>query len=467
MYIEGKFQLSTNHHDIIAPYSKIKLGTVYYADDNKLKSALTYAEKEFKHIKNINPSNIQKGLKELHDLLNTHATEMAILISQEAAKPISLAKAEVQRGLAVIKDGITYATIMEKKLPAFLGDDKPNHHAYSKRFPKGILVGITPYNFPLNLVLHKLIPSIASKNVMIIKPAIQTPLTALFLAKLFDQTSLPKALFQVLPCDNTIAQKLIEDKHVHCLSFTGSTTVGKHLQKLIPHKQVLLECGGMATLIVDETANLNNAVTASITGGYNYAGQTCISVQHVYVHQSLYKSFRESFIKQAEQLIYTDPLNENAHLSGLISVEATVKFKAMIDDGTEKGAKKTVLLSPINKALPEVILLEQVPQNAAIMQQEAFGPVVCLHIFRNHNQLITTINNSNFGLQHAIFSQNDAIIELYGNQLDVGTLLINESPSFRSDSMPYGGIKESGNTKESVYSTLLEFSHEKFIIRKN
>ena len=457
-YIAGDFQHCSDSVPLHAPYDNTQIATIGYASHAQMLKALSFATAHLNTIAALTTADIKQGLTRFKKALQDNQEELAQCISQEAAKPINLARIEVQRALTVIDDGIQHADFCDQQEAVELGAASTTHSAFSKAFPIGVIVGITPFNFPLNLLLHKLIPSIISKNAIIIKPAVQTPLTAMKVAELFDNCGLAKALFQVCPCSNEVAQSLIEDKRVHCLSFTGSTAVGKQLQALIPHKKVLLECGGTATAIVDDSADISDTSKRIVQGAFAYSGQSCISVQHVYVHHAIYYSFKEQLLSQLADIKAVAP-NEEGLLSCLISKQAQDRFNGLIDDAYTNGATKT--------NFSEAVLLEQLPAHAKLMQDEAFGPVLCLHSFASCHRVIQKLNDSHFGLQHALFSSCEDTITLAYNSIDVGGLLINESPTWRIDSMPYGGVKESGNCKEGVVYSAREFTNSKLCVRRH
>ena len=348
-------------------------------------------------------------------------------------------------------------------------DLTPGGEAYTasvKRFPLGPVLGITPFNFPLNLVAHKVAPCLAAGNPLVLKPAPQTPLTALLLGEVFLTTDLPPTALTILPCSNALAERMVEDPVFQALSFTGSVNVGWMLKGKAGHKRVLLELGGNAGVIIEPDANLEMAVARCVAGGYGYAGQTCISVQRIYVHQSHYDRFLQSFVEKVRTLPLGDPALETTVVGPLINEQAAIRVETWIQEAVSQGAKIHAGGSRHGSVI-EATVLTNVNPVMKVCCEEIFGPVVTISPYTKLQDALALMNDSPFGLQAGIFTKNiDAMYQAYAS-LEVGAVLVNEIPTFRADHMPYGGIKNSGLGREGVRYTIQELTEPKLLIVKS
>jgi acyl-CoA reductase-like NAD-dependent aldehyde dehydrogenase len=318
-----------------------------------------------------------------------------------------------------------------------------------QRVPIGVCAFITPWNFPLNLVAHKIAPALACGCPFALKPASATPISALILGEMLAETDLPKGAFSILPLKSSDSAALVEDERIRKLSFTGSGEVGWELRDRARKKNVTLELGGNAAVVVERDANLADAVERCIFGGYYQAGQSCISVQRIYVHRDVYDAFRDKFVAAVGRIVVGDPRNEKTYVGPIISEDDAKRIEQTIQRAVEQGGK---LLCGGNRdgRIVQPAVLENVPHNAEASCEEIFGPVTLLESFDDFDQALAAVNDSHYGLQAGVFTQDITRIQKAWDGLEVGGVMINEIPSFRVDHMPYGGVKDSGLGREGL-----------------
>jgi glyceraldehyde-3-phosphate dehydrogenase (NADP+) len=382
----------------------------------------------------------------------------------EAGKPIADVKREVSRAVQTF----TIAAEEAKRIPGEVipldwtpGTD--SHLGILRRVPIGPVLGITPFNFPLNLVAHKVAPALAAGNAILIKPAPQTPLTALLLGEVALEAGLPPGALNILPCDNTVAEQLVVDPRFKLLSFTGSAPVGWMLKAKCGKKKVVLELGGNAGVIVEPDADLEFAAQRCAAGGFGYAGQTCISVQRIFVHHSIAALFTERLLAQVARLKAGDPSDEATVVGPLIDQAAAQRVEAWVVEAVSQGA--SVLLGGRRRgSVMEATVLSQVTPAMKVSCQEVFGPVVTVTPYRHFNEAIAALNQSDYGLQAGVFTQDvNAIFHAF-RQLEVGAVLANEIPTFRADHMPYGGVKDSGIGREGVQAAMEDMTEPRMLV---
>jgi len=333
-----------------------------------------------------------------------------------------------------------------------------------KRYPVGPVLGISPFNFPLNLVAHKVAPAIAAGCPIVIKPASATPLSALYLAKLFDKTALPKQMLQVLPCDRNTADRYISDDRFALVSFTGSPEVGWDMKNRAGKKKVVLELGGNAGAYIHNDADIDYAVDRCLIGAFAYTGQVCISLQRILVHKDVYKKFTKKFVSKAKNLKPGDPLKPSTGLSPIIEKKHVTRIMEWIEEGKKNGAKVLTGGKVIKKNFIEPTVLEDTPRKCLVMKEEVFGPVVNLHKVKNAKEGLKELNDTKFGLQAGVFTNNHDLVMRSFDELDVGGVIINDVPTFRVDNMPYGGIKDSGFGREGLKYAIEDMTELKVMV---
>jgi acyl-CoA reductase-like NAD-dependent aldehyde dehydrogenase len=376
--------------------------------------------------------------------------ELADVLVVEAGKPIQFARAEVARLLDTIEIAAEESTrMMGEVLPLDTTQRGAGYRGMWQRVPVGPCAFITPWNFPLNLVAHKIAPAIACGCPFVLKPASYTPISALILGEILAETDLPPGAFSILPMRSADAGALAEDERIKKLSFTGSASVGWDLRDRARKKHVTLELGGNAAVIVDRDADVADAIKRCVFGGYYQSGQSCISVQRIYVHREIYDSFRDNFVEAVRELVVGNPRDEKTFVGPIISEDDAKRIEQSIKNGVEKGGR--LLCGGGRKGrLVEPAVLEGVPQDADASCEEIFGPVTLLYPFSDFDQALAAVNDSHYGLQAGVFTRDIGQIQKAWDELDVGGVMINEVPSWRADQMPYGGSKDSGLGREGL-----------------
>jgi acyl-CoA reductase-like NAD-dependent aldehyde dehydrogenase len=392
--------------------------------------------------------------------------EVARLISDEAGKPMKAARVEAARAMSTY----TYAAVAARTLAGQMipmegsqaGEGKL---AFTIRVPIGVVGAITPFNFPLNLVAHKLAPALAAGCPVILKPASQTPLSALLLAELEQEAGLPDGwLSVVVGPASEIGDVLVEDERVKMLTFTGSSTVGWNLRERAPKKRVTLELGNATPVIVDETADLDDVSARVATHGYSFAGQSCISIQRVYVESSVYDRFVEKLVPKVEALKVGDPAEDDTDVGPVIDPGARERILEWIDEARSRGAKVLTGGELDETGVLKPTVLADAPPDAKVSCEEVFGPVVGVYRFDDLDEAIRLANATRYGLQAGIFTRRLDVALRASHALEFGGVTVNEAPTFRADQMPYGGVKDSGNTREGPPFAVREMTEERLVV---
>ncbi|MEJ2673554.1 MAG: aldehyde dehydrogenase family protein, partial [Deltaproteobacteria bacterium] len=394
-------------------------------------------------------------------------TEMADTIVAEGGKPITYARAEISRGIMTLALAAGEAERLGGEvLPLDLTRSSAGRWGITRRFPIGPVLGITPFNFPLNLVLHKVAPALAAGNPIIIKPPSACPLTALKLAEIYQQADLPPGGLQVLPSQSAVAEVAVADERLRALSFTGSAAVGWALKNRAGKKRVILELGGNAACIVDESADLKWAARRAAIGSYAHAGQVCIAVQRLLVHREVYESFKQIFLQTIEEEIPVgDPAREDTVIGPVIEAAAATRVREWVQEAREGGAQLVAGELGSGNLIPALVLTG-VSREMKVWNQEVFGPVTVLGRFDDFSQALKMANDSEYGLQAGVFTGNLAHAWQAFETLEVGGVIINDAPVFRVDHMPYGGAKASGLGREGVRYAMEEITEMRLMALK-
>lgn len=376
--------------------------------------------------------------------------ELALALCIEAGKPIKDARGEVTRLIDTFKIAIGEATRQGGELlPLDISARAKNYWSMIKRVPIGPVGFISPFNFPLNLAAHKIAPAIAAGCPFVLKPASYTPIGALVIGEVLAETQLPKGAFSILPMNSADAGALVTDERLKLLSFTGSPPVGWEMKNRAGKKAVILELGGNAACVVDEGSDVDDAVARIVFGAFYQSGQSCISVQRILVHRSLYTPLRDQLVAATRALVCGDPRDEKTFIGPLIAEKEAVRLEGWIKAAVEAGG--TLLCGGTRKgAMLAPTLLEHVPRSCDLVAKEAFGPVAVLDVFDDFEAALAQVNDSAFGLQAGIFTRDLHKAKRAWDVLQVGGVVIGDVPSFRVDNMPYGGIKDSGFGREGV-----------------
>ncbi len=460
----GEWRDSKDIIKVNSPYDGKLVAELYRAQEDDIEFALTMSEKVFETTKSMPGYKKYQILMKVAEAVNAQKEDIARTITLESGKPIKDARVEVGRCV------LTFTTAAEEAkrlggeyMPLEFIEGAEETWAIVKRFPIGPILGITPFNFPLNLVAHKVAPALASGNTIIIRPASQTPISALKLARIIDDAGWPKGGISVLPCTTNLGEKMVQDDRVKKLSFTGSDTVGWHLKKLAWNKKVTLELGGNAGVVIHEDADLDFAVERTVAGGFVQAGQSCISVQRIFLHDKIHDGFVEKFIGRVNKLKIGDPLQDDTDIGPMIDENAAKKAEEWIKEAVAEGAE---ILHGGGRAgsILEPTVLTRVKSTMKVCYLEIFAPVVTIIPYHDFEEALKEVNNSKYGLQAGVFTKDIKRIFRAYRELDVGGVIINNVPTWRSDPMPYGGMKNSGIGREGIKYAIEEMTELKVMV---
>jgi acyl-CoA reductase-like NAD-dependent aldehyde dehydrogenase len=465
LFIGGQWRDASSYYTLRSPYSGEVLAEIPAANEEEIEAALSAAHEARSTMRAMPAHERSLILRKLADLLAENAELAARLIASEAAKPIKTARVEVSRTIQTYQFAAEEAKrIHGETLPIDAAPGGENRVAYTVREPIGVIAAITPFNFPMNLVAHKVGPAIAAGNTIVLKPASQTPLSALFLAELLEQAGLPGGALNVITgSGRTVGDRLVSDDRVRMVTFTGSPPVGIAIRGKAGLKRVTLELGSNSAVIVDQGVNIDKIIARCVSGAFSYQGQMCISLQRVYVHEDVYEEFKDKFIEETRKIKYGDPLDESTDISAMITPEDVKRVMGWISEAEGGGATVAAGgLAKDNMLQPTVILnaLSDLP----ISCQEAFAPIVVINQVRTMEEAFERVNDSRFGLQAGIYTNHLATALNAADRLHVGGVMINDIPTFRVDHMPYGGVKESGIGREGIKYAVEEMTELKLVI---
>ncbi len=393
--------------------------------------------------------------------------QFARSISDEAGKPISAARTEAARCVDTFRfAAATARSLTGSMVPMEASSAGHGKLGFTLRVPVGVLGAISPFNFPLNLVAHKVAPAIATGCPVVLKPASATPLTALLLARVLEEDAgLPAGWVNVVTVSGTIANRLVDHPDVAAISFTGSPPVGWGIRQRAPHKRVGLELGNNAPLIVHRDADLEVAARKATMGGYSYSGQTCIAVQRVYVHADVSDDFLGRLKVEVEALSVGDPADDATDVSALITPDDTTRVESWITEATEGGAEVVTGGDRTDGDILRPTVLNRITRDMSVSHDEVFGPVVGIRTYTDINDAFEAANDTRYGLQAGIFTNDLSLGIEAAHRLDFGGVCVNESPTYRTDQMPYGGIRDSGNTKEGpLWSAREMMTEERMVV---
>lgn len=390
--------------------------------------------------------------------------ELALALCIEAGKPIKDARGEVSRLIDTFRVAAEESVrITGEVMNLEIAPRAKGYRGFTKHVPVGACSFISPFNFPLNLAAHKVAPAIAAGCPFVLKPASRTPIGALIIGEVLAETDLPAGAFSILPCHRDGADLFTVDERLKLLSFTGSPGVGWDLKARAGKKKVVLELGGNAACVVDENTDLDDAVARLVFGAFYQSGQSCIGVQRIYAHRSLYEELKTRLVAKARELKMGDPKKEDTFIGPIISEGEAKRLESWVDQAVKAGA--TLLCGGKREgAMLEATLLENAPHDCAIVAEEAFGPVAVLEPFDDYTEVLTRINDSDFGLQAGIFTRDIYRAQQAWDTLHVGGVIIGDVPSWRVDNMPYGGVKDSGLGREGIRWAIADMTEERLMV---
>lgn len=468
-YLANKAVFANEDLEVTDKYSGEVATRVALADAKAIDAAIAAADASQDALRKMAPYERQDILNHCVKRFQERFEEMALALCIEAGKPIKDARGEVGRLIDTFRVAAEESVRMNGEVMNL--EVAPRARGYSgmyKRVPIGPCSFISPFNFPLNLAAHKVAPALAVGCPFVLKPASRTPIGALIIGEILAETNLPEGAFSILPCSRDGADLFTVDDRLKLLSFTGSPDVGWDLKARAGKKPVVLELGGNAACIVDEDAadnegDLDDAIERIIFGAYYQSGQSCIGVQRIMVHESLYDDFKNQFTARVAQLKMGDPKDEETFVGPMISLSEANRLKGWIDEAVALGGN---LLAGGNQdgAMLEATLIEDVPDHAQLNTEEAFGPAAILSKFSNFDDALKAVNNSKFGLQAGIFTKDIYKINKAWDELEVGGVVIGDVPSWRVDNMPYGGVKDSGVGREGIRFAMEDMTELRLLV---
>jgi acyl-CoA reductase-like NAD-dependent aldehyde dehydrogenase len=449
-YLANRPQQPNANLAVTDKYSGEVVSHVAQADARVLDQAIAAAAEAASPMRRLGSWQRKAVLSHFLARCRERAKVLADVLVVEAGKPIQFARAEVARLISTIELGVEESTrVGGEVIPLDVTERTAGYQGMWKRVPIGPCAFITPWNFPLNLVAHKIVPALACGCPFILKPASATPISAILLGEMLAETDLPPGAFSILPMKSSDSAALIEDERLRKLSFTGSGEVGWELRDRARKKAVTLELGGNAAVVIDRDANIADAVERCIFGGYYQAGQSCISVQRIYVHREIYDRFRDQFVAAVRKIVVGDPRDEKTYVGPIISEDDAKRIEQTIQDAVNRGGRLLCGGSRHGRMI-EPAVLENVPHDAEASCQEIFGPVTLIEPFDDFDAALDAVNDSQYGLQAGVFTRDLVHVQKAWDELHVGGVMINEIPSWRIDHMPYGGSKDSGLGREGL-----------------
>ena len=464
IYCGGDFIATSKMLNVVNPFTKKEFATTYQASEKELDHAIKKAQEVLMLLKKMPSFKRQEILHFIACEIKKDRNHLAEILAMESAKPMKYALGEIDRAAQ------TFVIAAEecKRLPKeYISLDwtpvSEKKEGLVKYFPIGIVAGIAPFNFPLNLAVHKIAPAIAAGCPIILKPASSTPLSTLELAKIIDRSDLPKGSVSILPMDRTSGNAIVTDERFNLLSFTGSPVVGWEMKKHAGKKKVVLELGGNAGVIVTSLHHIDSLIEKCVMGGFSYSGQICIHAQRFFVQQDIFDIFIEKFTERTKKLKYGDPLDAATDVSVMIDEDNAIRIETWINEAVADGAK-LIQGGKRTGSYVEPTILTNTTTKMKINAEEAFGPIVCIEKYSTIEEAVFLINDTKFGLQCGVFTDSVCEVNYCFDNIETGGVIINDVPTFRVDQMPYGGIKDSGLGREGVKYAMLDMMEPKLLV---
>lgn len=468
LYSAGKFISTSEYLNVINPYNQELIAKVALATDEIFQASIESAYAAFSETKKLSGYKKYKILIQIAQAIEQQKDTFIKTICLESAKPYKYALAEVERAIQTF----TIAAEEAKRIPFEYFDlsttpEELPREAYVKRFPVGVVLAITPFNFPLNLVAHKVAPAIAAGCPVILKPASATPLTALLLAEIITLTEFPESAFSVLPAKSSLIEKYLTHPLISKISFTGSPQIGWKIKDIAARKKVTLELGGNAATIVTENTNIESIIEHCVTSAFAYSGQICIHAQRFFVHPLQYEKFVRLFVEKTKTLKYGNPLDKDTAISVMIDEANAIRTEEWVNEAIQKGAK--YLLKGERKGnYFSPTILTNTNNTMKVYAEEVFAPVVCMEKYDGSiEDAVQKVNDSKYGLQCGVFTNDIKELNYCFENIECGSVIHNATSILRLDAMPYGGIKESGLGREGVKYAILEMTEPKLLLKEN
>ena len=467
IYLAGRWVDSPDVLEVSDPARPGTLaGATFLATAEQYEQAVRAAEAAFEVTRHLPAFERSAMLRSISAGIHDRREELTRLISLESGKPVRDALVEVDRASLVFRLAAEEAERLGGEvIPLDIMASSKGRTGIIRRFPIGPIAGISPFNFPLNLAAHKVAPAIASGNPIVLKPPSKDPLTMLAIGEIIEAAGLPEGAVSILPMTRELGDRMVEDDRFKLLTFTGSPAVGWRMKARAGKKKVVLELGGNAGVIVDRSADLDWAVKRILVGAYAYAGQVCISVQRIYIHDAVWDAFMERFLAGAAALRLGDPLDPTTDLGPMVDEGAAQRTQRWVDEAVAAGAKVLLGGRADGSFFPPTVLVDA-PVACQVCSSEAFAPLVVAFRFTDFEDAVHSVNDSAFGLQCGVFT-NDLANAWHGfEELVVGGVVVNDIPTYRVDHMPYGGVKDSGLGREGIRFAIEDMTEIRLLVLK-
>jgi len=449
------------------PYNGSIVGSAPIASESYVEEAVQGAQEAFSRFKSSSLEFRRDLLEQIADRIQANREELVDLLAHEVGKPIRWGRAEVIRCEITFRLAASLCKRLGRESIDLGPDDRKNCYDVSvSRFPIGPVLAIVPYNWPLNLSAHKIAPALACGNSVVLKSSQLAPLTTLTLARLIHESGCPQGVLNAVSCEDELSRKLSQDSRFSMVSFTGSVKVGWQIRKESSARKITLELGSDCSVLMMPGCDYKAAALAVANSAYGYAGQVCISAQHLLVHKAIWPEVREAMTEATANTVSGNPVDDETVCGPVIHDDAAERIMEWIAEAEEGGASILAGGNRIGRVV-EPTLLEDVPKDCRLATEEVFGPVLCMRPVDSLDEGLAFINQSKFGIHASIFSEDQRDIEQTFQELDVSGLIVNDSPTVRFDSMPYGGQKQSGVGREGVWSSMLDMSETKTLVSKH
>jgi len=464
LWINGQWHDAEESYELASPYSGEVIAHVAKASIQDVEKAIEGAQQAFQSFKKTTAYERAEILYKVVDIMRQRKEELAEILALEAGKPIVAGLAEIDRTIATYQFAAEGAKQSKgETVPMDAAPGAGDRIGWTKREPLGVISAITPFNFPFNLVAHKLGPAFAVGNTVVLKPATQTPLSAIVMAEIFRDAGLPDGALQIVTgSGGELSNTLVTHPYVKKVTFTGSGKVGLKIKEKVGLRKVTLELGSNAAVIVEPSTPINKIISRCVSGAFNFAGQVCISLQRIYVHSSIIDEFTKAFVAETEKLIVGDPLEKTTDVSAMINPNEVERIREWIEEAQEQGAMIATGGVFTERTLTPTVMTN-VSADMKIVCQETFAPIVSIVSYETLDDAIRLVNESDLGLNAGIYTNilSDALYA--ADELQAGAVIINDIPTFRVDNMPYGGVKMSGYGREGIKWAIEEMTDMKFI----
>jgi len=464
LFLGGEWRETYDKLHVINPYNDEVVGIVSKGGEGEFEEAIERGEEAFEETRRLPSYKRAETLERIVKGLKERKEELASAITLEAGKPIVDSRVEVERAINTFTIAMEEAKrISGEVIPLDLMAGSEDRVGIIRRFSVGVIFGISPFNFPLNLVAHKVAPAIAVGNPVIIKPASKTPVTAVILGDIVDKAGLVKGGMSVIPSSASLADRYVADDRIKMVTFTGSPAVGWPMKAKAGKKKVTLELGGNAGVIVHSDADIDFSAKRCAAGAFSYAGQVCISVQRIFVHESIFKNFTERLTEVVSSLKMGDPMNEETTLPPMIEKIAAKRTEKWVDEAVKEGAR-LITGGKRKGSFFEPTLLTETKPAMKVCSDEAFAPVAVVEPYREFEDAVRSVNDSVYGLQAGVFTSDIKRAFYAFNEIEVGGVIINDIPTYRVDHMPYGGVKMSGFGREGIKYAIEEMTEMRLMV---